>query len=305
MEKQVTMEELKNIIINSDYDIEIDTPDGFQSINEFFIKQRKCFKVNTSSYELKCSHDHKLYTKNKGWLFTSEINEGDFIDTKTGFEEVISKEDIGTSIVYDMEVNHENHRYYSNDIVSHNTGKTIVSIASSLNQVLKGEYDKIIFLKPVVTAHEDIGFLKGDMKEKLRPFLGSYIDNLNVLKKLETINSKSTNNDTFDELVKKEIIEVEHIGYLRGRSISDSIIILDEAQNLSKSEAKTIVSRVGINSKIIILGDSSQIDADHLSRENNALSHIIKNLRNEKVYAHVTLDKCERSEVSKIASQKL
>jgi len=186
------------------------------------------------------------------------------------------------------------------------TGKTIASLACSLEQViLEGRYDKIVFLKPIVTAHEEIGYLKGSMVEKLQPYMGSFIDNINVLKKHQTVHAKETNNNDFEKLLKDGVVEVENIGFLRGRSISDSLIILDEAQNISKSVAKTVVSRVGVNSKIIILGDDSQIDAKHLSREDNGLSHIINKLRGESVYGHITLEKCERSEVSALAGAKL
>ena len=186
------------------------------------------------------------------------------------------------------------------------TGKTIASLACALDQVLEQRmYDKIVFLKPIVTAHEEIGYLKGSMVEKLQPYMGSFIDNINVLKKHQTVSTKETNNNDFEKMLKDGVIEVENIGFLRGRSISDSIIILDEAQNISKSVAKTVVSRVGVNSKIIILGDDSQIDAKHLSREDNGLSHIINKLRGESVYGHITLEKCERSRVSQLAGQKL
>jgi PhoH-like ATPase len=137
------------------------------------------------------------------------------------------------------------------------------------------------------------------------PIFANYRDTVDMLKKLETVDKNSTNENDFDSLVKNGVIQLEHIGFLRGRSINDSIIIWDEAQNCKKTLSKTIVSRVGMNSRIFILGDPEQIDDSHLSREDNSLSHIVKNLRNESIYAHITLDKCERSAVSKLAGRVL
>lgn len=186
------------------------------------------------------------------------------------------------------------------------TGKTFLNLVVAMTKVIKEKkYDKIILLKPTITAHEDLGFLPGNMEEKLRPYLGSYIDNFTMLKKLETEYTKSTNNNDFDTLVKEEIVEIEHIGYLRGRSLSDCIIICDEFQNLPKSVSKTIISRVGINAKIILLGDIEQIDNRYLSPADNALSHVTKRLRGEPLYGHITLSKCERSQVSELASRLL
>ena len=185
-------------------------------------------------------------------------------------------------------------------------GKTLLSTSYGFSSVIHNKlFDKIIFLKPTISAHEDIGFLPGTTDQKMLPYMGSFLDNCNVLKKMETVNSNSTNADDFDSMVKKGLIEIENIGFLRGRSITDSLIILDEAQNLSTSVAKTIVSRVGEGSKILILGDPTQIDDRFLSIESNALSHIIKNLRGERIYAHVDLESCVRSEVSRIAGLKL
>ena len=184
------------------------------------------------------------------------------------------------------------------------TGKNFIGTASVLQQVINEKiYDKVVFLKPTITAHEDIGFLPGNTHEKIMAYMGSFLDNISILKKMETINTKTTNNNDFQSLVNAGVIEVENIGFLRGRSISDSIIILDESQNISKSVMKTIVTRVGMNSKIIILGDTSQIDAKHLSVEDNGLSYLIKKFRGQNLYGHITLNKCERSTVSRLAGE--
>jgi PhoH-like ATPase len=182
------------------------------------------------------------------------------------------------------------------------TGKTILSVVSAFQKVIKDKvYDRIVFLKPTITAHEDIGYLKGDMMTKLNPFMSSFIDNINVLKKSEAVINKKTS-DGFDELVKNGIIEVEHIGFIRGRSFNNCIIIADELQNVGRPVMKTIVSRVGENCKIICLGDVDQIDASYLSKANNGLSHLINKFKGQEVYGHITLKRCERSQVATLAA---
>ena len=234
-----------------------------------------------------------------------DLNIGDIIQTKDGNEIILTKEYIGRQMVYDIEVDSPEHRYYTNNIISHNTGKTLLSVSVALHKILnEKQYEKVIFLKPTVTAHEDIGFLKGDMKEKLRPFLSSFVDNISVLRKCETL-SKKASCLTFDELVAKDIIEIEHIGFIRGRSFNDCIIIADEMQNIGKNVMKTIVTRIGENCKLIALGDIDQIDTPHLSRENNGMSHLIRKFRGQDIFGHVTLVKSERSRVASLAANLL
>lgn len=185
------------------------------------------------------------------------------------------------------------------------TGKTILATAAALHKVIKEKvYDKVIFLKPTITAHEDIGYLKGDMMMKLNPFMSSFIDNINVLKRSEALINKRTS-DNFEDMVKNGVIEVEHIGFIRGRSFNNCIIIADELQNVGRPVIKTIVSRVGENCKIICLGDIDQIDASYLSKENNGFVHLCKKFMGQPVYGHITLKRCERSQVATLAASLL
>jgi PhoH-like ATPase len=184
-------------------------------------------------------------------------------------------------------------------------GKTILSIAACLQKVIRDkQYEKIIFLKPTVSAHEDIGYLKGTMAEKLRPFLSSFIDNIDVLRKNENQNNKCSTDD-FEKLIEKKIIEIEHIGFIRGRSFNNCLIIADEMQNVGRPVMKTIMSRVGENCKIICLGDIDQIDPPYLSKENNGISHLVKKFAGQTFYGHITLSRCERSVVSMTAAKLL
>jgi predicted ribonuclease YlaK len=254
--------------------------------------------------ELNCSYNHLLLS-GKEWKYTKDIIIGDKIETKDGEEVVISKEYIGRQLVYDIEVDSEEHRYYTNDIISHNTGKTVITVAACLHKVMKEKkYEKVIFLKPTVTAHEEIGFLKGTLEEKMRPFMSSFIDNINVLRKGEITATKGTTYN-FEEFLSKEIIEIENIGFIRGRSFNDCIIVADEMQNVGKAVMKTIMTRLGENARVIVLGDIEQIDPPYLSKKNNGISHLIDNFKNQPFYGHVTLVKTERSVVSEMAAKLL
>ena len=184
------------------------------------------------------------------------------------------------------------------------SGKTILSEAVCLTKMFKGEkkYDKIILLKPNIQVSKDIGFLPGSVQEKIAPYLNSFLDNFECLRKKEMEHTKTSKPDTFDDLVKQGYIELECISFIRGRSLSDSLIILDEAQNIDRHVMKTVISRVGENSKIIILGDLSQIDTPFLNAENNGLSHLMKKFRGQEIYAHVSFIRGVRSEIAELAA---
>lgn len=185
-------------------------------------------------------------------------------------------------------------------------GKTFLSLAVALTKLLKeknNNYEKIIFLKPTVTVAEEIGFLPGSAEEKLGPYMSSFVDNINTLKKMN--NFKGETSDSYEQLIKDGRIEIECISFIRGRSFNDCIIISDENQNVDNGVIKTILSRVGHNCKIICLGDVDQIDAPYLSKQNNGLSHLIRKFKGQEVYGHISLVKCERSKVSELAGQLL
>ena len=169
------------------------------------------------------------------------------------------------------------------------SGKSYLSIGAGLNQVLSENYKKLLILKPIVPIGKDLGYLPGDKEEKLAPWLQSYIDNLEIL-----VNDP----DYF-----LQHIEVEALTYLRGRSLAQRFILVDEAQNLTPQQIKTILSRVGENSKIVFLGDINQIDSPYLTKFSNGLSYIISRLYNEKCFGYIALRTTYRSEVAKLAEE--
>lgn len=180
------------------------------------------------------------------------------------------------------------------------TGKTLLALAAGL---LKTEdekiYKKLVVARPVVPMGRDIGFLPGDKDEKLRPWMQPIYDNL------EYIFSARSGEDIEDIMVGLKNVEVEALTYIRGRSIAKQFIIIDEAQNLSRHEMKTIVSRVGEGSKIVLIGDPEQIDNPYLDYSSNGLSYVVEKFKDQALAGHVNLIKGERSPLAQLAAELL
>ena len=175
-------------------------------------------------------------------------------------------------------------------------GKTLLAIAAGLEQVLEQErYKKLIVSRPVQPLGKDIGYLPGSMEEKMRPWLMPIQDNIDFL-----LNGKRGNMDMFFD---DGTIQIEALTYIRGRSISNAFMIIDEAQNLTIHELKTIITRVGENTKIILTGDIEQIDSVYLDSTSNGLSYAVEKFKSHELSGHVTLIKGERSKVATLASK--
>lgn len=175
-------------------------------------------------------------------------------------------------------------------------GKTLLAIAVGLQQVLdKGTYQKLVISRPVQPMGKDIGYLPGTMEEKMRPWLMPIQDNIDFLTGAE----KGSMDMFFDQ----GKIQIEALTYIRGRSISNAFIIIDEAQNLTTHELKTIITRVGENTKVILTGDIEQIDNMYLDATSNGLSYAVEKFRPYDLSGHVTLMKGERSKVATLASK--
>jgi PhoH-like ATPase len=180
------------------------------------------------------------------------------------------------------------------------TGKTLLTLAAGLMKVEdEHKYKKLLIARPVVPMGKDIGYLPGEKDEKLRPWMQPIYDNLEFL-----FNTKKTG-DIDKILAGLGSIQVEALTYIRGRSIPGQFIIIDEAQNLSKHEVKTIVSRVGEGSKIVLLGDPGQIDHPYLDASSNGLTYVVERFKQEAVSGQVTLEKGERSHLAQLAADLL
>jgi PhoH-like ATPase len=179
------------------------------------------------------------------------------------------------------------------------TGKTLIAAACGLEQVLhstksQGGYDKLIITRPVQPMGRDIGFLPGTLEEKMMPWIAPLRDNLEYL-----FGDKAA----LDMQMEQGIIEIEAMTYIRGRSISNAFMIVDEAQNLTAHELKTIITRVGHGTKLVLTGDIQQIDNSYVDAVSNGLAHAVEKFKNHELSGHVTLYKGERSRLATLAAE--
>ncbi|KIL34631.1 hypothetical protein SD71_18530 [Cohnella kolymensis] len=180
------------------------------------------------------------------------------------------------------------------------TGKTLITLAAGLMKVEdEHRFKKLLIARPVVPMGKDIGYLPGEKEDKLRPWMQPIYDNLEFL-----FDTKKAG-DLDKILMGLGSIQVEALTYIRGRSIPSQFIIIDEAQNLSKHEVKTIVSRAGENSKVVLLGDPEQIDHPYLDSQSNGLTYLVERFKEEGISGHVTLEKGERSGLAQLATERL
>ncbi len=182
------------------------------------------------------------------------------------------------------------------------TGKTLLAIASALEQ--RKNYRQIYVTRPVVPlSNKDIGFLPGDAKSKIDPYMAPIWDNIKFIKEQNSEDNKLS--AKIDELINTEKIAIAPLAFIRGRTLTKIFFIVDEAQNLTPHEIKTIISRAGEHTKVVFTGDIYQIDTPYLDAESNGLSYLIDKARNHPLYAHITLQKGERSELANLANDLL
>jgi PhoH-like ATPase len=182
------------------------------------------------------------------------------------------------------------------------TGKTLLALASALQ--VKKDYRQIYIARPVVPlSNKDIGFLPGDVESKLAPYMQPLWDNLKVIQ--DQFPETDKNHQLINTMIKEEKLVIEPLSYIRGRSLQRIYFIVDEAQNLTPHEIKTIITRAGEGSKLVLAGDIYQIDHPYLDSQSNGLSFLIEHFKGQKLYAHVNLEKGERSELAELASNLL
>ena len=179
------------------------------------------------------------------------------------------------------------------------SGKTLLALAAGLEQTLGQDkrYKKVVVTKPVEPVGKDIGFLPGTLEEKMLPWLAPIQDNLQFL--------MGDDKMTLGMYQDQGQIEIEAMTFIRGRSISNAFIVIDEVQNMTQHEIKTVLTRVGEGTKIVLTGDIEQIDNVYIDATNNGLSYVVERLKNETITGHITLLKGERSKVATIAALKL
>ena len=176
------------------------------------------------------------------------------------------------------------------------SGKTFIALMSGLDEMMSGKYERIVVTRNIEPVGRDIGFLPGDINEKMSPWISPLMDNFRHHFKDRTY---------FEALMDKGQIEIAPLSYIRGRTFSNAYIIVDEAQNATIHELKTIITRIGENSKIVLMGDTDQIDTPYIDKRSNGLSLVIDRTRESKLSTHIHLSRGERSELATYASKVL
>lgn len=182
------------------------------------------------------------------------------------------------------------------------TGKTLLALASAIEQ--HNTYNQIVLARPIVPlSNSDIGYLPGNADEKINPYMQPLFDNLKFIKNQFGQNEKKYKK--IEEMEESDKLSITALAFIRGRSFSNMLFIVDEAQNLTPHEVKTIITRAGENTKIIFTGDVFQIDTPYLDDQSNGMSYLIDRLKGSELYAHITLEKGERSELANLANDLL
>lgn len=182
------------------------------------------------------------------------------------------------------------------------TGKTLLALASAIE--MNKQFNQILLARPIVAlSNRDLGFLPGDAAEKINPYMQPLFDNLAVIK--HAFNPRSPEFLRIEEMQKNEQLVITPLAYIRGRSLSNSFFIIDEAQNLTPHEIKTIITRAGEGTKMVFTGDLQQIDSPYLDVKSNGLAYMIDHMRNQDLFAHINLLKGERSYLAELASNLL
>ena len=191
------------------------------------------------------------------------------------------------------------------------TGKTLLALAAALMQTLQQErYERILVSRPIIPLGKDIGFLPGSKDAKLGSWMQPIFDNLQFLlgeqeKNADKSNGKRSAKMSADSLLNSRKVALEALTYIRGRSIARQFVIVDEAQNLTPHEVKTIISRCGNDTKMILTGDPGQIDNPYLDKSSNGLSYAVEKLKGQPLYGHITLSRSERSDLAAVAAKLL
>lgn len=182
------------------------------------------------------------------------------------------------------------------------TGKTLLALAAALEK--RSDFRQIFLARPIVPlSNRDLGFLPGDIQSKLDPYMQPLYDNLSVIRHQFPPNDKRA--VKIDEMLEQDKLQITPLAYIRGRSLQKAFFIVDEAQNLTPHEVKTVITRAGEGTKIIFTGDIHQIDHPYLDKRSNGLTYLISRMKGQDMFAHITLEKGERSELAELASNLL
>ncbi len=181
------------------------------------------------------------------------------------------------------------------------TGKTLLAIASAIELIKRRVYENVLVARPMVSlSNKDMGHLPGEVKDKVSPFMKPLWDTLAVI--------AENNNELeceIDDIFERGLLSIEPLAFIRGRTLPRILLIIDEAQNLTPHEVKTIITRAGVGAKIVLVGDTDQIDSPYLTKRTNGLSHVIRKMYGQNMYAHIQLKKSERSALAELGGDLL
>jgi PhoH-like ATPase len=184
-------------------------------------------------------------------------------------------------------------------------GKTLLSLACGLQKVVEEKhYRHLLIARPIVPMGRDIGYLPGTKEEKLSSWMGAIYDNLDFLMDKAKSSERNTA-DAIDYLFDTGILEIEALTFIRGRSLPEQFIVIDDAQNLTPHEVKTIISRAGVGSKIILTGDPFQIDNPYLDSSSNGLTYLVQRFKGQEIFGHLSFTRSERSPLATLAAELL
>jgi PhoH-like ATPase len=178
------------------------------------------------------------------------------------------------------------------------SGKTYLTLVSAISMLWEKQIEQIIITRSIQPVGKELGHLPGDIMDKMDPWLGPIIDNFRHA-------FKDKDRGYFNQLLDKGQIEIAPLAYMRGRTFNDSLIIVDEAQNATIHELKTIITRIGKGSKVVLLGDIDQVDTPYINSQSNGLTIVIEKLKRSDLTGHITLTKGQRSEIASLASELL
>ncbi|MGL5963827.1 MAG: PhoH family protein [Fusobacteriaceae bacterium] len=272
---------------------------------ENFDKYEKSGKIKVTDLDIAIKLQPNCFLKMKN---NGKEASGRYSDGK------ISKLQLGDINIWGIRARNDEQRYAVDLLMDENikvvslvgkagTGKTLLAVAAGLEQVVeRKKYKKLLIARPVVPMGKDIGYLPGSEKEKLKPWMQPIYDNIDFLTDAKEAGSGEK---VVEGLEAMGVLKIEALTYIRGRSIPAGFIIIDEAQNLTPLEIKTIVTRAGQDTKIVFTGDPEQIDSPYLDSNTNGLTYMAEKFQNEKVAGHVTLKKGERSPLAEIAAKLL
>lgn len=196
------------------------------------------------------------------------------------------------------------------------SGKTLISLLAGCDLLNSGQRERLKVYRPNIVMGKGLGFLPGDLAEKFDPWTLPITDNLSLIvngsysersqsSNGDMVDKKKGNCDKMEELLRAKIIEIVPTIYIRGRSLHRQFVIVDESQNLTPHETKTIITRIGLNSKIVLTGDLAQIDSPYLDSTSNGLAHVVSRMRGQNIFGHITLLKSERSYLAELAANLL